>query len=185
MREAVSGLASACAGCSEASRRAPRRRMRASGRGACERGLASDSSRGRAGAAALARVPASPARPCTGCCTRSPRAIWSSPAASARYAKARRVGFFANEFFMPATFFPSAVARGGVRLVITLRRPLERIVSHCGPSPWTLDAFVACGGKPDKTGHVHRDTLVKIIKHDFCKNTAVATVDSNKISSGG
>lgn len=33
---------------------------------------------GRAGAAALARVPASTARPCTGCCTRSPRAIWSS-----------------------------------------------------------------------------------------------------------
>lgn len=30
-----------------------------------------------------------------------------------------------------------------------------------------IDAFVACGGKPDKTGHVHRDTLVKIIKKDF------------------
>ncbi len=31
----------------------------------------------------------------------------------------------------------------------------------------TVDAFVACGGKPDKTGHVLRDTLVRIIKHDF------------------
>lgn len=30
-----------------------------------------------------------------------------------------------------------------------------------------IDAFVACGGKPDKTGHVKRDTLIKIIKHDF------------------
>lgn len=30
-----------------------------------------------------------------------------------------------------------------------------------------LDAFVACGGSPDKSGHVNRDTLVKIIKHDF------------------
>lgn len=30
-----------------------------------------------------------------------------------------------------------------------------------------IDAFVACGGQADKGGHVHRDTLVKIIKHDF------------------
>lgn len=30
-----------------------------------------------------------------------------------------------------------------------------------------VDAFVACGGKPDKSGHVERSTLVKIIKHDF------------------
>ncbi len=30
-----------------------------------------------------------------------------------------------------------------------------------------VDAFVACGGNPDKSGNVHRDTLVKIIKHDF------------------
>lgn len=30
-----------------------------------------------------------------------------------------------------------------------------------------IDAFVACGGKQDKTGHVKRDTLVRIIKHDF------------------
>ena len=30
-----------------------------------------------------------------------------------------------------------------------------------------VDAFVACGGNSDKTGHVHRDTLVRIIKHDF------------------
>lgn len=28
-------------------------------------------------------------------------------------------------------------------------------------------AFVACGGNADKSGHVHRDTLIKIIKHDF------------------
>jgi hypothetical protein len=30
-----------------------------------------------------------------------------------------------------------------------------------------VDAFVACGGNPDKTGHVERNTLVKIIKQDF------------------
>jgi calmodulin len=30
-----------------------------------------------------------------------------------------------------------------------------------------IDAYVACGGQPDKSGHVKRDTLVKIIKHDF------------------
>merc|ERR1719407_322257 len=26
-----------------------------------------------------------------------------------------------------------------------------------------IDAFVACGGRPDKQGHVKRETLVKII----------------------
>ena len=26
---------------------------------------------------------------------------------------------------------------------------------------------MACGGNTDKSGHVHRDTLVKIIKKDF------------------
>jgi len=30
-----------------------------------------------------------------------------------------------------------------------------------------IDAFVACGGKADKSGHVKRETLIKIIKHDF------------------
>jgi calmodulin len=30
-----------------------------------------------------------------------------------------------------------------------------------------IDAFVACGGKPDKSGHVTKETLVKIIKNDF------------------
>jgi len=30
-----------------------------------------------------------------------------------------------------------------------------------------LDAFVACGGQEDKSGCVKRDTLVKIMKHDF------------------
>lgn len=33
---------------------------------------------------------------------------------------------------------------------------------------WILvDAFVACGGKPDRSGFVRKDTLVKIIKQDF------------------
>jgi calmodulin len=30
-----------------------------------------------------------------------------------------------------------------------------------------VDAFVACGGQADKEGHVSRETLVRIIKHDF------------------
>eukprot|EP00941_MAST-03F_sp_MAST-3F-sp1_P005894 g5894.t1 len=30
-----------------------------------------------------------------------------------------------------------------------------------------LDAFVALGGEPDKSGNVNSETLVKIIKHDF------------------
>jgi calmodulin len=30
-----------------------------------------------------------------------------------------------------------------------------------------VDAFVACGGRPDKGGHVKRETLIRIIKHDF------------------
>ena len=30
-----------------------------------------------------------------------------------------------------------------------------------------IDAFVAYGGQRDKGGHVKRDTMIKIIKHDF------------------
>ena len=30
-----------------------------------------------------------------------------------------------------------------------------------------IDAFTACGGNPDKSGCVKRETLVKIIKKDF------------------
>lgn len=30
-----------------------------------------------------------------------------------------------------------------------------------------IDAFVACGGNPDKSGHVMKETLVRIIKVDF------------------
>jgi calmodulin len=30
-----------------------------------------------------------------------------------------------------------------------------------------IDAFVACGGKEDKSGCVEKDTLIKIIKQDF------------------
>ena len=31
-----------------------------------------------------------------------------------------------------------------------------------------IDAFVACGGKRDKSGYVRRETLIKINKVDFC-----------------
>eukprot|EP00596_Hydrurales_sp_CCMP1899_P002886 CAMPEP_0119050868 /NCGR_PEP_ID=MMETSP1177-20130426/72313_1 /TAXON_ID=2985 /ORGANISM="Ochromonas sp, Strain CCMP1899" /LENGTH=91 /DNA_ID=CAMNT_0007029785 /DNA_START=1229 /DNA_END=1504 /DNA_ORIENTATION=- len=30
-----------------------------------------------------------------------------------------------------------------------------------------IAAFVACGGDPNKGGHVRRETLIKIIKYDF------------------
>ena len=30
-----------------------------------------------------------------------------------------------------------------------------------------IDAYVACGGEPDKSGHVDAEVLIKIIKHDF------------------
>ncbi|KAJ1433610.1 EF hand-containing protein [Ochromonadaceae sp. CCMP2298] len=42
----------------------------------------------------------------------------------------------------------------------------ERAENFDGDSDM-VDAFVACGGQQDKTGHVKRETLVKIIKHDF------------------
>lgn len=30
-----------------------------------------------------------------------------------------------------------------------------------------IDAFIACGGNPDKSGNVRKETLIQIIKHDF------------------
>lgn len=30
-----------------------------------------------------------------------------------------------------------------------------------------IDAYVACGGQADKGGCVKRETMIKIIKHDF------------------
>ena len=37
--------------------------------------------------------------------------------------------------------------------------------SACSRS--AVDAYVACGGEVDKSGHVKKSTLVKIIKQDF------------------
>lgn len=47
-----------------------------------------------------------------------------------------------------------------------------------------IDAYVACGGQPDKSGHVKRDTLVKIIKHDFGLTIDIEDL-INKIDSDG
>jgi len=47
-----------------------------------------------------------------------------------------------------------------------------------------IDAFVACGGSADKTGHVKRETLVKIIKHDFGLTIDIEDL-INKIDSDG
>ena len=30
-----------------------------------------------------------------------------------------------------------------------------------------VDAYVACGGNPDKSGYILKDTIIRIIKHDF------------------
>mmetsp|Transcript_1951 Transcript_1951/g.1749 ORF Transcript_1951/g.1749 Transcript_1951/m.1749 type:complete len:149 (-) Transcript_1951:96-542(-) len=47
-----------------------------------------------------------------------------------------------------------------------------------------IDAFVACGGLPDKSGHVKRETLVKIIKYDFGLTIDIEEL-INKIDSDG
>ena len=39
--------------------------------------------------------------------------------------------------------------------------------SHPAARPCPVDAYVACGGKADKSGHVKKDTLIKIVKQDF------------------
>ncbi|CAE7398985.1 unnamed protein product [Symbiodinium sp. KB8] len=39
--------------------------------------------------------------------------------------------------------------------------------SHFDEETDFVDAFVACGGNSDKSGHVRRETLVKIVKEDF------------------
>lgn len=46
----------------------------------------------------------------------------------------------------------------------TAASPLALPLSPLSPA---VDAFVACGGNPDRTGHVARDTLVRIVKTDF------------------
>jgi Ca2+-binding EF-hand superfamily protein len=47
-----------------------------------------------------------------------------------------------------------------------------------------IDAFVACGGDPDKGGHVTRATLIKIVKHDFGLTIDIEDL-INKVDSDG
>ena len=47
-----------------------------------------------------------------------------------------------------------------------------------------IDAFVACGGKPNKEGHVKRETLIQIIKVDFGLTINIEEL-INKIDSDG
>ncbi len=47
-----------------------------------------------------------------------------------------------------------------------------------------VDAFVACGGMADKSGHVRRETLVKIIKQDFGLTIDIEEL-INKVDSDG
>lgn len=41
---------------------------------------------------------------------------------------------------------------------------LNTVIAVCCTA---VDAFVACGGKTDKSGFVRKETLIKIIKGDF------------------
>jgi hypothetical protein len=47
-----------------------------------------------------------------------------------------------------------------------IERQKEKASQHSDDSDF-IDAFVACGGNGDGSGHVTKDTLVRIIKHDF------------------
>ncbi|RYG44920.1 hypothetical protein EON67_11205 [archaeon] len=47
-----------------------------------------------------------------------------------------------------------------VRMCVRAR--VRTLLKYCA-----VDAFVACGGRADKTGSVKRSNLVKIVKHDF------------------
>jgi len=50
--------------------------------------------------------------------------------------------------------------------VLTFGACLPSSSASCVSAP-TVDAFVACGGGQDKSGHVRKETLIKIIKQDF------------------
>lgn len=54
-----------------------------------------------------------------------------------------------------------------VRVLVKRALGAARAHRHAIAPLGAVDAFVACGGNSDKTGHVHRDTLVRIIKKDF------------------
>jgi len=43
----------------------------------------------------------------------------------------------------------------------------QKIAAHRGDGAEILAAYVACGGNPDKTGHVDREVISRIIKIDF------------------
>ena len=47
-----------------------------------------------------------------------------------------------------------------------------------------IDAYVACGGQPDKSGHVRRETMIQIIKYDFGLTCDIEDL-INKIDSDG
>ncbi|KAK1745528.1 EF-hand domain-containing protein [Skeletonema marinoi] len=47
-----------------------------------------------------------------------------------------------------------------------------------------IDAYVACGGQPDKGGHVRRETMIQIIKYDFGLTCDIEDL-INKIDSDG
>ena len=84
-------------------------------------------------------------------------AVWSSPQDSAKYAETHSLDLFMNEFYMP----PSLPTLGApqsprVRFVIMLRDPLERIVSHCGPTPnAALGTFISCALQPKMRNYFH------------------------------
>ena len=65
-------------------------------------------------------------------------ALWTNDETELRrYIAKRRVDFFANEWSLPAMVHP-----GTVRLVVTFRAPIKRLLSHCGNDE-------ACTVKPE------------------------------------
>jgi Ca2+-binding EF-hand superfamily protein len=63
-------------------------------------------------------------------------------------------------------FSPTHIPADFGEFIKVIEKQKERAANFDDESDM-VDAFVACGGNPDKSGHVERATLVKIIKQDF------------------
>ena len=60
-----------------------------------------------------------------------------------------------------------STARGDARPPPAIHSPFPRPPALSCSFLRVVDAFIACGGQPDKSGCVERATLVRIIKVDF------------------
>lgn len=60
-------------------------------------------------------------------------------------------------------FHPFSVPSKFVKVVENQKKRAENVDDDND----MIDAFVACGGQADKSGHVRRETMIQIIKFDF------------------